>query len=60
VFCEGNCNGDNVVTINEVIILVDIVLGEQPISACPHGAMGSVNIANLVKAVSNALYGCGT
>jgi hypothetical protein len=58
VFCEGDCNGDQVVTIDEVVVLVDIALGEQPVSACPHGATGPVNIANLVKSVSNALYGC--
>jgi hypothetical protein len=47
------------VTINEVITLVDIALGEQPISVCVQGTKGSVNIADLVTAVNNALHGCG-
>jgi len=58
--CMGNCNGDNAVTINELITLVGIALGQREPSACPDGipAGASVNIALLVRAVGNALNGC--
>ena len=30
--CLGDCNGDGVVTIDELVLGVDIALGDQPIS----------------------------
>ncbi len=59
--CLGDCTGDGVVTVAEVITGVDIVLGELPVSACPAFANGSgmVDIAQLVAGVKNALNGCG-
>src|SRR5262249_58715806 len=35
IACVGDCNGDGVVTINELILAVNIALGDAPISACP-------------------------
>ena len=46
-------------TISDLIIGVNIVLGTQPTSACPafENAQGTV-VAQLIKGVNNALEGC--
>ena len=59
--CTGDCNGDGMVTINELILGVSIALGSQPLSACPafdceHNQMVPINC--LVQGVNNALEGC--
>jgi hypothetical protein len=58
--CAGNCDGVGMVTVDELIRLVNIALGSQPSSACPVGipAGATVDIAFLVRAVNNALNGC--
>ena len=58
--CVGDCNGDGEVTINELIIGVNIALGEQPVSNCEAFANseGEVTIAQLIKGVNNAQVGC--
>ncbi|MFN8640848.1 MAG: hypothetical protein U0802_04005 [Candidatus Binatia bacterium] len=58
--CVGDCNGDGMVAINELITGVNIALGEQPVSACQAFAngQGEVTIAQLILGVNNALYGC--
>jgi len=58
--CTGDCSGDGTVTIDELILGVGIALGSTPVSACSvlADAQGMVDIAQLVKAVSNALNGC--
>lgn len=58
--CVGDCNGDGMVAINELIIGVNIALGDQPVSACPAFANqeGEVTIAQLILGVNNALNGC--
>ena len=58
--CVGDCNGDGMVAINELITGVNIALGTQPVSACPAFAngQGEVDIAQLIKGVNNALNGC--
>ena len=46
------------VTIDEVIVLVNIALGEQPLSACEAGHRETVTVAEIIMAVNNALNGC--
>jgi hypothetical protein len=58
VICIGDCGDDGTVTIDEVIILVDIALGTQPLSTCEAGHLSTVTVADLVTAVNNALSGC--
>jgi len=60
--CIGNCNGDSQVTINELLILVNMALGNPQPPACPHGVPGGaeVDIALVVQAVNNALNGCSS
>lgn len=58
--CVGDCGGTGIVRISDLITGVDIALGTLPASACPafENAESKVDIAQLVKAVSNALNGC--
>jgi hypothetical protein len=57
--CEGDCDADGRVTVDELVRAVRINLGELPLSACPaFGAATSVRIEQLVRAVNNALRGC--
>ncbi|MBX3026535.1 hypothetical protein KF840_16645 [bacterium] len=59
--CVGDCNGDGMVAINELIIGVNIALGSQPITACESydvNGDGMVTINELITAVNNALNGC--
>jgi hypothetical protein len=60
--CLGDCDGSGTVTVNELVIGVDIALGNLSINACPvldaNGDL-TVEINELVAAVDNALNGCG-
>src|SRR5262245_32457584 len=58
--CVGDCQGDGEVSINDLILGVNISLGLQPLDACPpfQNAQGEVDIAQLIKGVTNALNGC--
>lgn len=60
--CVGDCDGDGQVTVDEIILGVNIALGEADISACPAfdvDGSGEVTVDELVQAVDNALNGCG-
>ncbi len=59
--CVGDCNGDGMVAINELIIGVNIALGSAPVTACPSfdvNGDGMVTINELILGVNNALNGC--
>jgi hypothetical protein len=59
--CVGDCDHSGDVTIGELIIGVNIVLGTVPASACPAVACLSgngVDVSCLITAVNAALYGC--
>lgn len=61
--CVGDCGGDGVVGVNELITGVNIALGTQPVSACTRldaDANGEITINELVLAVQHALDGCPT
>jgi cysteine-rich repeat protein len=60
VQCVGDCNGDGTVSINELVVGVNIALGIQPPSGCValQDASGQVNISQLIKSVNNALGSC--
>lgn len=60
--CGGDCDGDLGVTIDELVLGVDVALGVRPLEACARfdeSADGVVTIDELVAAVRNALRGCG-
>jgi len=58
--CVGDCNGNGVVGINELVIGVNIALDLTPASACVafQDQGGMVTISQLIKGVNNALNGC--
>jgi len=59
--CTGDCNGDGEVTVNELVLMVNIALGTTAVSECPAGDAnddGEITVDELVAAVNNALNGC--
>jgi DNA-binding beta-propeller fold protein YncE len=59
--CPGDCNGDRVVSIDEIILGVGIALGSVEIAACDvfdSNGDGVVTIDELLPAVGAALNGC--
>jgi hypothetical protein len=57
--CVGDCNGDGAVS--ELITIVDIALGNLPISACVAGDSNGdclITIDEIITAVNNTLSGC--
>lgn len=59
--CVGDCNGDGAVTVNELILGVNILLDAQPFTACPafdSNSTDTVTIEELVQGVNNLLRAC--
>jgi hypothetical protein len=59
--CVGDCDGNGIVSISDLITGVAIALGSTPVGACrmlDSNGDGMVEIAELVAAVNNALNGC--
>ena len=57
--CVGDCNGDGEVTVDELLVGVNIALGTQPTDSCP-AFEATVTIDVLIAAVNNALNDCPT
>ena len=59
--CTGDCNGDGVVAVNELVAGVNIALGSAAVSSCPAfdaNGDGQVTVNELIQAVNAALNGC--
>jgi hypothetical protein len=59
--CAGDCNGDGIVAINELLLGVNIAIDLQPVTQCSvfdTDGSSSVEINELIAAVRNALDGC--
>ncbi len=59
--CTGDCNLNDIVAINELILGVNISLESAPLSSCEAfetDGTGKVEIYELIAAVGNALNGC--
>jgi hypothetical protein len=59
--CAGDCGHDGEVTVDELILAVNVALGAAPISNClslDTNADGEVTIDEVIVAVGNALIGC--
>lgn len=59
--CPGDCDGTRIVTISELVMMVNVALGNSPLSACTAGDAngdGQVRINELLQAVNGALTGC--
>jgi hypothetical protein len=60
--CAGDCNGGGNVSVDEILTMVNIALGNLPVSGCQEGDVngdGQITVDEILKAVSNALDGCG-
>jgi hypothetical protein len=59
--CPGDCNGDGSVTIDELLIGVNLALSEAAPKACPAfdaNLDGLITVDELIEATSRALNGC--
>jgi hypothetical protein len=59
--CSGDCNGDGQVTVDEILTMVSIALGNTPVTACDAGDANQDNeitVDEILTAVNNALNGC--
>jgi len=59
--CYGDCNGNGDVAINEVVLAVNIALGEATVDACSlvdDNGNDQVSVNELINAVNRMLYGC--
>jgi hypothetical protein len=62
ILCVGNCNNDMQVTVDELLTMVNIALGNADVSTCNAGDAshdGQITIDEILTAVNNALSGCG-
>ncbi|MGD0947975.1 MAG: hypothetical protein ABSA52_11130 [Candidatus Binatia bacterium] len=58
--CTGDCDGNGEVTVDDLLTLVNVALGNAEPSLCPYGVPSGaeVDIALILQAVDNALNGC--
>lgn len=60
--CPGDCDGNGTVSVNELILGVNILLGRADAAQCPAvdvDGNGTVAVNELITAVNSALDGCG-
>jgi hypothetical protein len=58
----GNCSGNASVTVDEILTMVNIALGNADVSTCMAGDAnhdGHITVDEILMAVNNALNGCG-
>jgi hypothetical protein len=61
--CVGDCGGNGEVTVDELILMVNVALGGTPVSSCLAGdrdSNGEITIDEILQAVNNSLVGCPT
>jgi hypothetical protein len=59
--CAGDCNNDGQVTVDEIITLVNVALGNTPVADCQAGDTNhdsQVTVDEILTAVNSALSGC--
>ncbi len=59
--CTGDCGNDGEVTVNEIIMMVNVALGSQEVSSCGAGdadGNGEITVDEIIAAVNRALNGC--
>ena len=59
--CTGDCDQDGRVTVDEILVGIELFLSTErvvPCGAYPVGESGNIEIAQLVTAVHHALMGC--
>jgi hypothetical protein len=61
--CPGDCDASGDVTVDEVLTMVNIALGNANVSTCLAGDAnhdGQISVDEILTAVNNALNGCGS
>jgi len=61
VQCAGDCDGRAEVTVDEIITLINIAVGNALLTACAAGDAdrnGEISVDEIIAAVGNALNGC--
>jgi len=61
VGCVGDCGRDGRMTVDEILTMVNVALGNTTLCACETGdanADGQITIDEILRAVNNALTGC--
>ncbi len=59
--CAGDCDASGEVTVDEILTLVNIALGNTPIASCAAGDRnrdGTITVDEILSAVNAALRGC--
>lgn len=59
--CTGDCSRDGSVTVDEIVVMVNIALGVFDVSSCPPGdpsGDGTVTVDEILRAIQHALGGC--
>lgn len=59
--CFGDCGSDGRVTVNELVVAVNIALDRAPLASCPivdGNGDDRITVNELVIAVNNLVYGC--
>jgi hypothetical protein len=59
--CVGDCSNDQSVTVDEILTMVNIALGNVPLSECEAGDGNGdhqITVDEILTAVNNALNGC--
>jgi hypothetical protein len=59
--CAGDCDGDDLVTVDEVVTLVNVALGVNPAAACNAGDVDgdrAVTVDEIIRGLGIALMGC--
>ncbi|MFN8627278.1 MAG: hypothetical protein U0587_15000 [Candidatus Binatia bacterium] len=61
VGCPGDCNDNGAVTVDELLVGVQMALGQRPLATCPPfdaEGVGQVTVDDLLLSVDAALHGC--
>jgi hypothetical protein len=59
--CNGNCDYSGQVTVDDILKMVNIALGNDPMGSCQAGDSngdGQITVDEILAAVNNALNGC--
>ena len=60
--CGGDCDGNGVVDVSELVTMIDIALGRQTMAVCSAGDTqhdGVIGVEDVVAAVRSLMMGCG-
>lgn len=59
--CVGDCGDDGTVTVNDLVVMINVALGDALVSTCEAGDKnrnGAITVDEILVAVNNALTGC--